>query len=816
MLEIKTFKAINQMKKIITLVLISFSVVQLYSQELTETVRGTIIDIDSELPLIGAVVSIVGSNPLVGTATDLDGKFRLENVPIGRITIQLSYLGYESQTIPNIVVKSGKEVILDLKMTESIIKMEEVVISAEGEKGKAVNEMALISSRAISLEESKRYVGSFNDPSKVVANFAGVATTGDGSSDIIVRGNAPKYIQWRLEGMEITSPYHFNDQNASSGGLSALNNNLLATSDFYTGAFSPEYGNVLSGVFDVKMRSGNNEKFESSFGFGLLGTDFTVEGPLKKGYGGSYLVNYRYSTISIINDLGLVDIGGVPKFQDAAFKLMLPTKNFGNFSIFGLSGLSNLSLEEVTPEIWQVPGEDFEGGSITEDFNKDAYLMNVGMNHTISLNDKSYLKTTLSYSTEGIDDDVFETATISLYNNSGQFLRDSIGKEALNFKSRINHSAYRATLKYNAKINAKHSIQVGSKYALFNYINKQSQLLADRSRRSTLVDFKDGISTINNYVSAKYRVNEDITLVYGIHNMNVILSKESTIEPRIALNWKLNNLNSFHIGYGKHSTMESIHNYFTKIEQTDGSFIEPNKKLGLLKANHFVLGYERRISENLRAKVELYYQDLYDLAVENNDSSLYATINEGLDYQYVDLVNKGTGKNYGLEITLERFFANNYYFLINASIFDSKYKALDGVERNTRYNGNYIANILAGKEFVKLGKKRNKSLAINTKIFYGGGKKIIPLQRDAEGNALMSLDNTKAYDEKIEDLFSLDLSVSYKIARPEATHEISLDLINLTDYRGKISEFYDSNEPKSTGYVTQFGFFPNLMYRVYF
>ncbi|MBL4706936.1 MAG: TonB-dependent receptor [Flavobacteriales bacterium] len=805
------------MKKLLAIAIIVTSFIpRIIGQELTQTVRGTVIDLDSEIPLIGAVVSIVGSNPLIGTATDQEGKFKLDNVETGRVHLKISYLGYENMSIPNIVVNSGKEVVLNLKMRESIIKMDEVLITASRNKGEAVNEMALISSRSISLEESKRYVGSFNDPSRVIANLAGVATTGDGTSDIIVRGNAPKYIQWRLEGMEITSPYHFNDQNSSSGGLSALNNSLLATSDFYTGAFSPEYGNVLSGVFDVKLRPGNNEKFESSFGFGLLGTDFTVEGPFKKGYGGSYLVNYRYSTISLIDDLGLVDIGGIPKFQDAAFKVVLPSKKMGTFSFFGLAGYSTLELEEVTPDVWTTPGEGNTDGNLEEDFDKHAFLANLGMNHTIGINDNSYIKTTLAYSTEGIEDDVFETRKLKLYDAGGVFLRDSLGRRTSNFKSRLKQSVYRGTVKYSNKLNARNSIQVGSKYAVLAYNNKQSQLTTDRANRTSLVDFDEAITTINNYVSWKFRLNENITFISGFHNMNVLLSEESSFEPRLAMNWKLNELNSIHVGYGNHSNMESVHNYFTQVELSDGSIVEPNKNLGLLKSHHFVLGYDRRLNQNLRAKAEVYYQDLYRLPVENDVNSLYSTINEGLDYQYVDLVNKGTGKNYGIELTVERFFANNYYFLLNGSLFDSKYKALDGVERSTRYNGEYIFNALAGKEFVKLGKKQNRTVAVNTKLFYAGGKKVISLVRDSEGNATNALDLENAYEEKIEDLLSLDVSVSYKFDRPKAAHELSIDLINLTDFKGKISEFYSEEEPKSIGYVTQFGFFPNLMYRVYF
>jgi hypothetical protein len=257
------------MKKIIstTLIIAVFTTLT-FSQNLKQTVRGTIIDNDNKLPLIGAMVIIIGTDPLIGTATDVNGIFRFDNIPVGRIAVKLSYLGYEPKTISDIVVNSGKEVVLDLSMQESVTKIDEVVVKAYKKKGEAVNEMMQLSTHPITLEETKRFTGGMDDPARVVSSFAGVASTPKGSSDIIVRGNSPKYMQWRLDGAEISSPYHMDDQNSSFGALTALNNNLLATSDFYTGAFSSEYGDVLSCVYDVKLRSGNNEKFEMTGGIG--------------------------------------------------------------------------------------------------------------------------------------------------------------------------------------------------------------------------------------------------------------------------------------------------------------------------------------------------------------------------------------------------------------------------------------------------------------------------------------------------------------------------------------------------------------------
>lgn len=306
---------------------------------LRQTVRGQVIDEESKIPLIDVAVVIEGSSPLIGAITNIDGNFRIEKVPVGRVNLQLSHIGYEHKIIPNIVVNSAKEVVLKLGMHENATKMSEVTVLAQMDKGSPVNDMALVSARSISPEESNRYAGPFNDPTRIMSNYAGIATTQDGSNDIIVRGNSPKYIQWRLEGVQITNPNHFANQTGiGTGGISALNNNLLATSDFHTSAYTAEYGDVLSGVYDIKLRSGNNERFEGVFGVGIMGTDITLEGPLKKGYTGSYLLNYRYSTITLMNNLGLVDRSGFTNFQDGAFKIMLPSEKLGTFSIFGLGG----------------------------------------------------------------------------------------------------------------------------------------------------------------------------------------------------------------------------------------------------------------------------------------------------------------------------------------------------------------------------------------------------------------------------------------------------------------------------------------------
>jgi hypothetical protein len=815
-----------QQKLFLTALFIAFITLSVNSQNLTQTIRGHVVDADSHEPLIGAQVSLILSPALdekKGATTDTDGQFRLANVPIGRVALQINYMGYEPLTVPNIVLNSVKEVVLNLEMRESTQKLREVAITASQNKGEAINEMAMLSTRSISPEETNRYAGGFNDPSRILSNFAGISNTQDGSNDIIVRGNSPKYVQWRLEGEQITNPNHFGDPSSVGGSVSILNNNVLAASDFQTGAFAPEFGDALSGVYDLRFRSGNDEKFEGMFALGLLGTEVMAEGPLNKRKNGSFLINYRYSTAGLLSELGLLgNVGGVLQFQDLSFKIVQPTRKAGIFTLYGLGGKSSFKFEDVTPALWVIPGDNAIRAELRNDFDKKAHLFNVGLRHSISLGTKTHLTTSLTRSDEGIEDNVFEAGIAKIYDDNGELLRDSVISRRLSFDGNLRKPVWRASTTLNHKFNARHKIQVGTKYALLDYRFEQNRYSGGAETQFALVDFSEQVSTVRNFISWRYRANERLAVVAGVHNNNVLLNSTSTLEPRLAVEYRATPQCVTRLGYGRHSSMESIHHYFAKVERPDGSVIEPNRDLDLLKADHFVLGYERRFGKDMRMKVDFYYQRLFDIPVENVDTSYFSTIVEGLDFRHVELVNAGKGGNYGVEVTFEKFFSHNWYMLVNGSLFESKYTPLDGKERDTPFNGRYLVNVLAGREFPGLGRKNNQTLTLNTRAFFGGARRIIPLLRDDLGNLAVNpaenriWDYDRAFEARLDDPYQIQLSASYKWNKRRATHELFLNLDNITHHKGRIMEFYDESEPDKVGHMTQFGFFPNLMYRVYF
>lgn len=781
-----------KMKVIIFIIFVCFELANLSGQSITQTIRGKVLDEDSKTPLIGVNVLLLNSNPQKGVVTDVNGDFRMENVAVGRVDLQVRYIGYEEKNIPNVLVSSGKEVILNLEMKEAVVKMDEVVVTARKNKGDVVNEMAIISSRSFSVEETKRYAGAFQDPSRMVSAYAGVTSDPSGNNDIVVRGNSPKGILWRMEGIEIPNPNHFANEGETGGPINALNSELLSNSDFYTGAFSPEYGDALSGVFDIKMRPGNNERFEYSLGVGVLGTDVTAEGPFKKGYAGSFLFNYRYSSLSLLDQAGIVDFEGIPRYQDAAFKVVLPSKKIGTLSVFGLGGKSSINEDEK---------ESDESSRVIRKSNYGAQLGVIGLNHTLPLTQNSFLKLTLSASNNGSnyksdrnDNDIF------VFDGKGDWEKNSL----------------RAAAMYSSKIDARNRIILGLKITRHIYDLNEYYFNEDKNRFETGIDLNKAAGDVQGYASWKYRQTDDITWVGGFHTTWFSLNRKMNLEPRLAFRWQISPKQALNAGFGMHSKIESIITYYSNVYQSDGSYTTPNKGLGLSKARHYVLGYEFRISKNLNSKLDLYYQDLYNIPVENKDTSNFSILNSDEGFLDKELVNDGKGKNYGIEYTLERYFAQNYYFLVTASLYDSRYKAKDNVYRNTKYNGNYAFNVLAGKEF-KLGNgSKANTLGVNVKLFFNGGRRYIPVNiEESRKKGETVYDYSLAWKNRLDKVKQINLSVSYRINRPRTSHEIVLDILNVTNENARNWEYYNKYTGK-LDYYRQLKMLPNIMYRIHF
>lgn len=773
---------------------------QNYAQELTQTIRGTVVDKQTQSLLPGAIICILNSDPLLVTSTNELGKFRIDNVPLGRKQIKISFVSYKEKA-QTVVLTSGKETVLNIELEESVFQGEEIVITAEIDKTKTNNKMATVSSRVFSTEEANRYAGSRGDPARMAANFAGVSGANDSRNDIIVRGNSPLGVLWRLNGLDIPNPNHFGSMGSSGGPISILNNNALDNSDFMTGAFPADYGNATAGVFDLKMRTGNNEKREFLGMVGFNGFEVGAEGPFsKKKKNASYMVNYRYSTLSVFKYLGL-DFGtgsAVPQYQDVTFKIDMPTKKAGKFSVWGIGGLSKAELLQSQ----QSKDNNLYGYS----GRNTSFKSNVGaggISHTYLINISSYLKTNIGITGQSnyITSDRVDTSA------SLQTVRPEYRNESYTTR-------YTANTTYNKKINSRNFINAGVYIDIYNtsYVDSTD---VNGTGFVTLRNYKGQTSLSRGFIQWKHHFSEKLSLNTGFTYQYLLLNKSKSPEPRLGLKYEINKKQSVSFGAGLHSQVQPLYIYFATANLGNGNVKETNRNLDFTKAAHAVIAYDVNLFNSVRIKTELYYQYLYKIPVKSR-SDYFSAANLGADFNSPNLdslVSNGTGENYGFELTLEKFYSKGYYFLVTGSLFESKYKGSDGVIRNTAFNGNYVFNALAGKEF-KI--KEKHIFALDVKFTYAGGKRYVPIDLTSSIIANNEIRNgLLAYQPQYDPYVRLDVKPSYKINTKRFTHEISVDIQNVTKHNNIFQQQYDMNTQKiKTDYQLKFFVIPQ--YRLTF
>lgn len=752
-----------------------------FSQILTQTVKGRVLDSNTKRPLPGTSIVLLNSNPLQGTTTDLNGYFRLEKVPVGRQSFSASFMGYENALVSEILVGSAKEIVLSIQMIELLNQVDEIVITSAKDNIKANNKMATVSARSFDVAETKRFPASLADPSRMALSFAGVTTSDDSSNEILVRGNAPNQLLWKVEGIEVPEPNHFSEEGFSAGAIGMISTNLLGKSDFFTGAFPAEYGNALSGVFDIKLRNGNADKNEYAFQFGILGTDLAIEGPFSKNYKGSYLVNYRYSSLAILSKVVDIVDGSVPTYQDLSFKLNIPLSNKTELSLWGIGGISESDSE---PEI---------NNAITVDdfFDSKTYMSGINLQHFI--NNKTTLNVIASYSG---NESNYEDSSIDSDNNTQESSKYSLKNNALRSHLDITH-----------KFNSKTTLQAGTilSHLTYNIIDNE---IIDQVKQYELNE-SNSANMAQGFVQAKHRFNNKISSTFGLHSTYFSLNNNLVLEPRAGVTYKINPKHTLNIGFGIHSRRMNLNQYFTDADLNDDVFT--NKNLDLMQANHYIIGYDWRIIKNGHLKVEAYYQDINKVGVVENGESTSSIINGNLLIS--NLTDTGTARNYGIELTFEKFFSNQYYFLTTASLFDSKYKASDNNWYNSSFNSNYTFNIVGGKEFTV---RKNNIIGVNGKILLNGGKRNSPVDLDnfrqtGEIYTLQEQRNSISLD----DYFRADISGYYRINRPKVSHIISLDIQNITNKENIESLYFNRNtETYAANY--QIGLLPFFNYRIEF
>ena len=772
------------------------------TNQATQTVRGQVCDVASGEPMIGVTITVENGTTM-GVVSDADGNFVINNVPVGRHSVRATYIGYEPVLLKEQLVSSGKELVLTLRMRESISELGEVVVKPRVNKQLPLNEMAQVGARMFSVEEANRYAGGMADPARTASMFAGVAAGGV-TNGISIHGNSPQMLQWRVEGVEVNNPNHFAEITEAGGGIfTSLNGTVLTNSDFLTGAMPAEYGNALSGAFDMKMRVGNNTKYEHAVQVGTLGVDFASEGPLVKGSKASYLVNYRYSFLEIAKKLHAINMEKETlDYQDLSFKLNMPTEKAGTFAVW-FTGLIDRYENEV-PDM-----SDWETLWDMNDSWSNQKNCAVGLNHTYRFKSGGTLRSSVAF-----------TGTYRKLGMSN-YERQRVGEGTSGIEQMIQTPCTDGrNSQWNVIISMQHQHKFSSRYTMQNGFEHQH------------LDFNTWLDWIHETGGPLYRVyesegNTGLTRLYSSHKValsrrlstvagiNVMwfnLNNQFLVEPRISVQYKTSPSSTISLAYALNSRKESTDVYFVTMAGKN-----PNEDLGLTRSHHISASFAQRLGENAMLKIEPYWQWLFDVPVEKGTT--YSILNHNQFYQDRALVNEGAGRNYGIDLTLERYLKDGLYGMFTATLFKSEYRDAQGEWHHSRHDRGWISNIVGGKEWM-VGKSRKNVFGLNGRLTLMGGDRYTPIPEgitfedvaNRPDKSIPVVDGLDPFCAQMKTTVGYAFSLKYTINKRHTSHHFILEYLQMKTFQGQT---FDLKTHEIVDKYTSLTF-PNIAYRVEF
>ena len=766
------------------------------TNEATQTIRGQVCDVASGEPMIGVTITVENGTTMA-TVSDLDGNFEIKNVPVGRHSVRASYIGYEPVLLKEQLVSSGKELVLTLRMRESVSELGEVVVKPRVNKQQPLNEMAQVGARMFSVEEASRYAGGMADPARTASMFAGVAT-GGATNGISIHGNSPQMLQWRVEGVEVPNPNHFAEITEAGGGVfTSLNGTVLANSDFLTGAMPAEFGNALSGAFDMKMRVGNNTKYEHAVQVGTLGVDFASEGPLGKNTKASYLVNYRYSFLEIAKKLHAINMEHETlDYQDLSFKFNIPTSKAGTFAVWFTGLIDNYESNATDPSEWETLWDSNDSWSR----QRSCAL---GLNHTYRFKTGGTLHSSLAftgaYRKLGVDD----------YDEQMALMPDMRGRNS----------------QWNVIISTQHQHKFSSRYTMQNGFEHQHldfntwmdyiKVVGGPLYRVYESEGNTGLTRL--YTNHKVALSSRLSAVAGVNVMWFNLNNQWLVEPRVSFQYKTSPSSTISIAYALNSRKESTDTYFViNSSMVNGQCSMVNQDLGLTRSHHISASFAQRLGENAMLKIEPYWQWLFDVPVEQGTT--YSILNHNLFYQDRALVNEGAGRNYGVDFTLERYLKDGFYGMITATLFKSEYRDAQGQWHHTRHDRGYITNILGGKEWM-VGKGRKNVFGLNGRLTMMGGDRYTPMAPGTtyddvakRPDRAIPQDGSDPFSQQMSMNVGYAFSVKYTINKRHTSHHFILEYLQMRSFQGQTFDIRTHNLVDKFTSLT----FPNIAYRVEF
>ncbi len=727
----------------------------------TQTVRGKVLEAGTKAPLAGAAVELIGFDS--GTVTDEQGQFVFREVPVGRYELRVTFLGYAPFILAEVLVESGKEVVLELELRPKPRALDAVEVTASRSDIQVVQPLGV---KTMTIEQVRRFPASYYDPARLASAYAGVVNTNDQANGMSIRGHSPDHMAWQLEGLQILNPNHtpnagtFADRaTMNSGGVNALSAQLLATSHLYTGAFPAAYGNALSGVMDMRLRAGNNQRHEFTLQAGLIGLDVAAEGPFSDKSEASFLVNYRYSTVGLLTEAGVNFGEEAINFQDLSFNLVFPGKRGRKFTLFGLGGISsNLFDGQTDPELRESDKDLFN-----IDFRSNMGAAGATWTQPVGSHGLWFAAAGVS----AVDQERYSEALLPSLNAElpADFLEDD---DRLRLIS--GHTYFRQ------RLSGGHQAQVGVQARSFEHLDQLPTASSEEQVQTEAI--------LTPYLSMGGPLQARVSYQLGLRLPAYLQSGATFLEPRASLRVQVAPQHQLTLGYGLHSQMTSP--YFRQFGQ-----------LAPIRSHQGALGYEWQLQPALSFKAEAFYHYLFDAPVLGlNGGGAFTTLNELSSWSWLTgaiLEEKAEGRNYGLELSLEQLLTKGYYYLTNFTLYQAQF-ALPGEDSQPgRYDGRFIFNAIAGKEWRKERPgKHIRTWGVNVRLNYLGGFRELPIDEGAsEAARYTRFDFSAGYTETLPDFFRTDLRIYLKKSREKYSSTLALDVQNVTNQENAAFSYYD-------------------------
>jgi len=779
------------------------------SAQHVETLRGVVLDHQTKAPLPGATVTIRGTSRFYTTSSDFNGWFEIENVPVGLHDIVVELKDYKNLLLRNVEVVTGKEAFRLIELDQKVRDNKKDIDIRPYKPGIARNATATVSAFSFNRENVQASDNVKEDPAEMASELPAFRQIMAGRNELSIRGNSPTGLVWQIDDIPVVAPNFSHEIGLPGGTYPLLPNALLGKSEIDYGPFPAGPVDALAGKVNLRFRDGNRVDRRYSLEMGSYGAAVSAEGPISRKPSSSYLVYYRNSLPSVLEGSGVEAIPGIfPDRQQVAFKVNIPTRFAGTFSVFGAGGKNKV---EMLPGNSDHP-ENFYvyGGLPNTDNYLDETLYTGGFSHKIYLKRGiSSIKTTMGIS--GYE----QTSRMEMHRSANLRQIDTgneNNEQKLFFSSRFQH-----------KPSVSNYIVAGISASIRQVNFSDSTLTGNVTQvypkpYYTLLDANEkGLVQVQADAGWQHKFGNTTAVYVGMNASYFTFNQTASIEPRLSIRHEYNSKTIVSIGYGLKSQLQPMFLYFmkTKADPTGTVVTEGNRNLSPTRMHQLVGAVDRNFRGNLRLHAEVYFQQLMKVPVEQHISS-YSMMNYGAgfrDYSIYPLVNQGTGQNKGLELQLDKYLSHGYYFRLSGAVYDSKYKASDGTSRNTAFNGAYKSDLMLGTRFPF---SKNGLLDLNLHATYSGGA---PLPGIDDSTSVLAgytvYDEASRYVNREPAWFRVDAQVSLKWSMRWLSHELAFNLRNLTGEKILLRRFYN---PESGAIEEQYqlGFVPTILYRVYF